>query len=174
MHRVMVTVAAAALFAACSDVSTAPTKALHPGVASLDRSGDPPPPPVAADGSAEFSAFFGDDDGTTCNANTTFNFSYQYLQNKNDNNAFLHIRVDGQGLDVSIHQTKNKLTANGTVTGAGFTFDINDAVSGNIMTEGSGAPSTVTVNLTGKLQTNEGTCFANATLTAHLVDVPIP
>jgi hypothetical protein len=172
MRRLFIPLAAAAIVAACSDVPSAPAS-LRPGPAHLSREGDPPPPPVSGDGSADFDAFVGDNSETACTAHDSFNFSYQYLKNSNTN-TYLHITVEGRGLDVAVHETENKLTAKGTLNGPGFTFKIDDAVGGTLSDKVSRVPPRVTIQLTGTLTTSEGeTCTASAVLRAQLVDVDI-
>src|SRR5262249_52436119 len=129
MRRFVLTLAAVTVAAGCGDVSTVPTSSLHPTVALL--SGDPPPPPVGARGFADFDAFFDDASDVACSAHVTFNFSYQYFLNAPGNNSFLHIQTD-LGDKVDIHQTNKKIDANGSITGPGFTFNIQNVVGGTI------------------------------------------
>ena len=171
MHRVTLAVAAAVLLAACGDRAADPTSPLRPTTAVRDL-GTPPPPPVAGEGRADFEAFPSEDSETSCSVNTTFNFSYEYFRNANDNNAFLHIRSGGPGLDVAIHQTAKKVDAKGNITGDGFTFAINNVLSGDLTDPEEHVPNSVTFQLTGKLTTGDATCNANATLFLDLTNSP--
>jgi hypothetical protein len=166
----VVTLAALVAVAGCSDVA-APTSRLAPGNASLGL-GDPPPPPVSGDAFLEFSiapAIDGsDEESTTCSAAAATSVKFQYFLNTQRTNAFLHIRVDGQGLDASVHQTNNKLTAKGTLTGPGFTFAITNALSGDIIESEVNFPSAVNFQVTGKLTVGTTTCAANANVSVQL------
>ena len=165
MRRFMITLAAVTVVAGCGDVASVPTSSLRPTVARLD--GDPPPPPVGARGFADFDASEGDASDMACSAHASFNFSYQYFLNKPGNNSFLHIQID-QGPNVDIHQTNKKIDAHGTITGAGFTFDIQNVVGGSIQDPEEHVPFRVSLQLTGKLTTETATCIASATLDANL------
>lgn len=171
MRRFLITLAAVTVAAGCGDVASVPTSSLHPTTALL--SGDPPPPPVGARGFADFDAFEGDASDMACSANASFNFSYQYFLNGPGKNSFLHIQID-QGPQVDIHQTDKKIDAHGTITGAGFTFDIQNVVGGSIQDPEERVPFQVSLQLTGKLTTETGTCIANATLNATLRGEIIP
>ena len=170
MRRLLIPLAAAALVAACSDAPSTPARSLlTPRPALLD--GLPPPPTVSGDGFADFSASPATDAETDCSVQDTFAFAYEYFNNLTDQNAFLHIRVDGNGLDVAVHETTKKITANGTLTRPTFTFRIDDVLDGTIFNKASGVPDRVVLNLTGVLTVNGETCVANATLTARLTGV---
>ena len=156
----------------CSDRTTEPAASLVAPGSALHSFGTPPPPPVSGDGFADIDVF-GATDGSepnSCGAQGSFTFSYEYFVNKPGNNAFLHIHADGEGLDLQIHQTDKKIDAKGTITGSGFSFNVKDGLSGSIENSHLTLPSTVTVQLTGTLDTGHGTCTANATLTASLVN----
>jgi hypothetical protein len=172
MRRLIIPLAAAALVAACYDAPSTPTASLQtPGPARLDAI--PPPPPASGEGFGDFTAFEATDASeTTCSVHDTFTFAYEYFDSGTDNNAYLHIRVDGNGLDVAVHETTKKITANGTLTRPGFTFQINDVVDGTIFNKEPGVPDRVSLSLTGQLTLTDGTtCVANATLTAQLTKV---
>jgi len=174
MRRLLPTLAITLLAtASCSDQSVLPVSTIAPTQALKDREGDPPPPPVAGDGFADFSAFLGDAEALqsadVCSASDSFQLAFEYLLNKPGNNAFLHLRVDGRALDVSAHQTDKKLDVKGTITGPGFTFDIQQTLGGSIINGETRVPSTVSFQLVGKLTKTSGfTCTANANLTVHL------
>jgi len=174
MRRLIIPLAAAALVAACYDAPSTPTASLlTPGPALLD--GIPPPPPATGDGFADFDATPATDAETDCSVHDSFTFGYEYFNNTPNTNAYLHIRVDGNGLDVSVHETTKKITANGTLTRPGYSFQINDVLDGTIMNKASGVPARVVLQLTGQLTLTDGTtCVANATLAAQLADVQTP
>jgi hypothetical protein len=169
MRRLIVPVVVAAFAVGCGERAINPTSPLSPRAASLDL-GNPPPPPVAGDGRADLDVFQGDDSqAASCSGHTTFTFAWDYFVNKQGNNAFLHIRIDGQGLDVSVHQTDKKVDAHGDITAPGFDFSINDVISGGIIDQETHVPGRVVLNLVGTFTDEEGnTCTANATLTASL------
>ena len=168
MRRLIVPAVVAALAVGCGERAFTPTSPLTPGAASLDL-GNPPPPPVAGDGRADLDVFSGDNSATSCQGHTSFTFAWDYFVNAPGNNAFLHIRIDGQGLDVSIHQTNKKVDAHGDITAPGFDFSINDVISGGIIDQESHVPGRVVLNLVGTFTDGEGnTCTANATLNASL------
>ena len=175
MRRLIIPFAAAALVAACFDAPpAAPSSLLTPRSAAHDE-GIPPPPPASGEGAADFSASPATDAEIDCSvSNATFNFAYDYFNNTPDGNAYLHIRVDGNGLDVAVHETTKKITANGTLTRPEFTFQINDVLDGTIFNKAPGVPDRVSLALTGVLTVNGETCVANATLTAQLADVQPP
>ena len=108
MRHASIIAAAVLVAAACSDRASLPSSPLSPRDASFDV-GTPPPPPVAGEGRAEL-----DVSGGSCSANTSFDFSYEYLLNKPGNNAFLHMDMNGHGPDVEIHQNK-KIDAHGSI-----------------------------------------------------------
>jgi hypothetical protein len=173
MRRLIIPFAAAALVAACYDAPAAPRSSLRPASALFD--GDPPPPPATGDGFADFDAFPATDAETDCSVHDSFTFGYEYFNNTPNSNAYLHIRVDENGLDVSVHETTKKITANGTLTRPGYSFQINEVLDGTIMTKASGVPARVALSLTGQLTLTDGTtCVANATLTAQLADIQQP
>jgi hypothetical protein len=172
MNRIIPLLAAAALLGACADQTVAPPVSSIQPTTAVRGLGNPPPP-VARDGFAEFDAFLGDNSENTCSAHDSFSFSYEYLVNKPGNNAFLHIRVDGRGLDVAIHQTNKKVDAKGTIVGPGFSFDIGNVVGGAIINEEQHVPSNVSLQLTGKLTTETGVCTVNATLNAQLIPTEV-
>ena len=173
MHRLTFTVAAAVLLTACADRAADPTAPLRPTTASRDL-GTPPPPPVAGEGRADFEAFPSSDSELACSASSEFNFSYEYLANNPGNNAYLHVRFNGHGLDIAIHQTNQKIDAKGDVTIDDFSFLIKNVLSGNIIDPAHDVPTSVTLHLTGKLTTDGGTCNANAALVLNLVNTPPP
>src|SRR5262245_43810812 len=180
MRRLLIPLAAAALAVACSDAAfTPPSSLLTPG--SSLREALPPPPTVSGDGFADFSASEASDASEiACPAvRDTFSFAYDYLNNAPNTNAFLHIRVDGNGLDIAVHETTKKITANGTLNRPTFSFQINDVLDGTITNRETGVPGRVVLQLAGLLTVDGQTCVANATLTAQLtegkqppVDVP--
>ena len=174
MRRLIIPFAAAALVAACYDNPSAPPSSLlTPRSALLD--GLPPPPPATGDdGFATFDVTPATDAETDCSVHDQFGFAYEYLNNSQNTNAFLHIRVDGNGLDVAVHETTKKITANGTLTRPTFSFQINDVLDGTIFNKEPGVPDRVSLTLTGVLTVNGETCAANATLTAQLVPVNTP
>ena len=173
MRRLILPFAAAALVAACYDAPSTPTSSLRPASALFD--GDPPPPPASGDGFADFNASPATDAEIDCSVHDSFTFAYEYFNNSPNTNAYLHIRVDGNGLDVSVHETTKKITATGTLTRPDFSFQINDVLDGTITNKASGVPGRVVLTLTGLLTTAAGeTCVANATLTAQLADVQPP
>jgi hypothetical protein len=174
MRRLFIPIVIAAFAAGCGERAIMPTSSLTPGAAAHDA-GTPPPPPAAGTGDAELDVGSTVDgsSATTCSANESFVFAYEYFVNKTLNNAFLHIHIDDQGLDAAIHQTNQMIDAHGNLTGQGFVFTITNALGGNIFNGEGGTPHSVTVNLTGELNTGEGTCTANATLTLFLTP-PFP
>ena len=173
MRRLIIPLAAAALVAACYDVPSTPTASLRtPGPARLDAI--PPPPPASSDGFADFSASPATDAETDCSvSHDLFKFEYQYFNNSPSTNAYLHITVDGNGLDISVHETTKKITANGTLTRPAYTFQINDVREGTtIMDKAPGVPASVVLLLTGQLTLADGTtCVANATFLGRLTDI---
>jgi hypothetical protein len=173
MRRLLVPLAAAALVAACYDAPVAPNSSLRPTSALFD--GDPPPPPVSGDGFADFTAFPATDAETDCSVHDSFTFAYEYFNNTPNTNAYLHMRIDGNGLDVAVHETTKKITAKGTLTRPDFSFRIDDVLDGTIMNKASGIPGRVVLQLSGQLTLTDGTtCVANATLTAQLTDIQTP
>jgi hypothetical protein len=174
MRRLIIPFAAAALVAACYDTPSAPPSSLlahRPAV--LD--GIPPPPPASGEGFADFDASPATDAETDCSVHDTFTFAYDYFNNGPNTNAYLQLRVDGNGLDVLVHETTKQITANGTLTRPGYSFQINDVFAGTITNKESGVPGRVVLSLTGVLTTDTGeTCVANATLSAQLGDVQPP
>ena len=173
MRRLLIPLAAAALAAACYDAPSTPASSLTPRSSSRDET-LPPPPPASGEGFADFSASPATDAETDCSVHDTFTFAYDYFNNGPDGNAYLHIRVDGNGLDVAVHETTKKITANGTLTRPTFTFRIDDVLDGTIFNKAPGVPDRVSLSLTGVLTVNGETCVANATLTAQLVPVNTP
>ncbi len=175
MRRLIAPFVVAAFAVGCGERSLTPTSPLSPGAASL-AFGNPPPPPVSGGGRADLDVFDGESSlAASCDAHTTFTFSWDYFVNKPGNNAFLHITIDGHGHDVSIHQTNKKIDVKGDISGAGFTFSISDAISGGIMDSESHVPSNILLQLTGQLKTDDGaTCTANATLHASLTGTGDP
>src|SRR5262249_5413344 len=134
MRRLIIPLAAAVLVAACSDAPSVPSKSLlAPRSAVLDE-GLPPPPPAGGDGRADFDAFpAADASEIACpSVHDSFDFAYEYFNNSPDLNAYLHIRVDGNGLDVAVHETDKKITAKGTLDRPTFSFRIDDVVKGTI------------------------------------------
>jgi hypothetical protein len=175
MRRLIVPLAAAALVAACYDApSSPPSSLLTPRSALLDE-GIPPPPPATGDGFADFDATPATDAETDCSVHDSFNFAYKYFNNTPNTNAYLKITLDGNGFDITVHETTKKITANGTLTRPTFSFRIDDVLDGTIMNKASGVPGRVVLSLTGQLTTADGTtCAANATLAAQLGDVQTP
>jgi len=172
MHRTLSLLAAAALISACADQPLAPSRSMQP--TSAERAlGNPPPPPVARSGFGEFDAFLEDNSEMACAAHNSFTFTYEYLVNKPVTNAFLHIHVDGEKSNVTVHQTEKKIDANGTLVGPGFTFDIDKVIAGSIIGVEEHIPASAYLQLTGKLTTETGTCTANATLALQLTNSDI-
>ena len=171
MRRLIMPIVVAAFAAGCGERAALPSSPLSPGAASR-QAGTPPPPPISGDGFADLDVFRDDgssDEATECSAHVSFPFSYEYFVNNPGKNAFLHIHLDGHGLDVAIHQTNKKLDVKGDLTGTGFTFSVADALGGEITDPEHPVLTHVTLQLTGTL-THAGTsCTANATLTASLV-----
>jgi hypothetical protein len=169
MRRLIVPVVVAAFAVGCGERAFTPTSPLSPSAASLDL-GNPPPPPVAGDGRADLDVFSGDNSSaTSCQGHTSFTFAWDYFVNGPGNNAFLHIRIDGQGLDVAIHQTDKKVDAHGDITAPGFDFSINNVISGGIIDPETHVPNRIVLNLVGTFTDEEGNvCTANATLHASL------
>src|SRR5689334_2703356 len=124
MRRLFMPIVVAAFVAGCGERAVMPSSPLAPGARS--NAGTPPPPPIAGDGFADLDVFSPDEGSSpaACAANTSFSFAYNYFKNGTDYNAFLHMFINGPGLDVSIHQTSNKLDGKGSITGPGFTFTI--------------------------------------------------
>ena len=171
MRRLIIPFAAAALVAACYDAPAAPSSSLRPASALFD--GDPPPPPVSGDGFADFTASEAtDNSGSECQASALFKFDYDYFNNpQEDGNAYLHMRIDGNGLDIAVHQTEKKITAKGTLTQPDFSFRIDEVLAGTITNKES-VPETVRLSLSGQLTLTDGTtCAATATLSATLKPV---
>ncbi len=169
----LVTVVAAVMVAACGDRAPTPMSPLVSSTASLDR-GNPPPPPVAGNAFMDFDIFSSEDasEAGTCGAegnNVSVKFSYVF--NKPENNAVLHLGLDGKGTDATVHQTDKKLDAHGTLTGTDFSFKIKDAVAGSIIDAETRFPFIVTFNLTGTLTNEFGTCNANAVVTVQLQSI---
>jgi hypothetical protein len=173
MRRLIIPLAAAALVAACYDAPSTPSASLLTPRSPAALDGIPPPPPASGEGFGDFTAFeAADASQSDCSVHDTFTFAYEYFDSGTDNNAYLHIRVDGNGLDVAVHETTKKITANGTLTRPDFTFRINDVVDGTIFNKEPGVPDRVSLSLTGQLTLTDGTtCVANATLTAQLTKV---
>ena len=174
MRRFIIPFAAAALVAACFDSPSAPPSSLLTPRPAVLHDGLPPPPPAGGDGFADFSASPPSDAEIDCSVHDTFTFAYDYFNNGPDGNAYLHIRVDGNGLDVAVHETTKKITANGTLTRPTFSFQINDVLDGTIFNKAAGVPDRVSLTLAGVLTVNGETCAANATLNAQLVPVNTP
>jgi len=168
MRRFAVTIIAAALVAACSDRAAAPTSPIRPGDAASFVAGNPPPPPVVGDGSADLTISGTDDSALDCSASASFLFAYEYFLSKTGNNSWVHLSLNGPGLDVAIHETQKKIDARGDLSGAGFTFSITDALSGHIINPDQRVPDHIVVQLTGTLTTDQGSCTGNATFTATL------
>ena len=180
MRRLIIPFAAAALVAACYDNPSAPPSSLLTPRSAL-RDGLPPPPPATGeDGFADFSASPATDAEIDCSvSHDTFGFAYEYLNNSQNTNAYLHIRVDGNGLDVAVHETTKKITATGTLTRPTYTFQINDVVDGTTLPiQDVGAPPRVLLRFLGQLTLADGTtCLAVGTFSGQLgktQDVPPP
>jgi hypothetical protein len=169
MRRLFVPIVIAAFAAGCGERAIMPTSPLTPGVAAHDA-GTPPPPPISGAGDAELDVFSAGDasSATDCSGSFSFPFSFDYFVNNNGNNAFLHLRADGQGLDASIHETDTKIDGHGNLSGVGFNFSIIAVLAGTITNEHGTLPGTVTLQLTGQFTNGGTTCTANATLTANL------
>ena len=181
MRRLILPLAAAALAAACYDAPSTPTASLLTPRSPASLDGIPPPPPVSGEGFGDFTATDATDNSeTSCpTVHDNFTFAYDYLENSPDQNAYLHIRVDGNGLDIAVHETDKKITAKGTLTRPTFSFQINDVLDGTIFNKAEGAPQSVTLSLAGVLTVDGQSCAATATFIARLSDIidqppPIP
>src|SRR5262245_17207869 len=176
MRRLIIPFAAAALVAACYDASSAPPSSLLAPRSAVHDEGIPPAPPVSGDGFANFDAS-GATDASEIGCPTvhdSFNFAYDYFNNGPKTNAYLHIRVDGNGLDVSVHETTKKITANGTLNRPTFSFQIDEVLDGTIATEAAGVPRGAVLTLAGVLTVDGQSCPATATFTAQLTGVKPP
>ena len=140
--------------AACADGTTAiPSSSLRP-TGQISAAGNPPPPPLTGRGDGELEPDFGDDFSSAASVDATRNgksgpvpcdlpafvnlsYSFDYMINKPDKNAFVHLDPDNQK-QITIHQNGNKVDAHGTIVGAGFTFAISDVTAGSIIGDGEG------------------------------------
>jgi hypothetical protein len=172
-------VSLAIVAAACSDSATGvPSRTQAPTTASF--AGNPPPPPLTGDFGFGQLEPFGDEVSfaATANAAPTNNtceglpgqdlfYSWDYLNNKTDNNQWAHLDIEGQNRKVSIHQTKNKLDASGEIVGDGYVFKITGVVSGffdqfgydltieGTVTQADGTKCRATAELSGSLAGSE-------------------
>jgi hypothetical protein len=167
MRRLIVPILVAAFAVGCGERAALPSSPLSPGAASHDI-GTPPPPPISGDGRADLDVFAGDNSSTDCSASVSFPFAFEYFVNNPGKNAFLHMHVDGQGLDVAVHQTNKKIDTKGDLSGPGFTFSIQNTLGGEITSSAHPVLNTIVLQLSGTLTQDGHTCTANATLTASL------
>jgi hypothetical protein len=169
-----------AIFAvACADSATG-VHSLSGAPASAAFAGNPPPPPLTGDDGSGRLEPFGEESefaasargvqttrsntaptNSTCDlpSGKNIHYSWDYLENKNDNNQWAHLDIDDQNRKVSIHQTNKKLDASGEIVGNGYTFKITGVSSGSFDRFG------FDLTITGTLTRSDGTtCQATADL----------
>lgn len=172
-----------AIFAvACADSATG-VPSLSSAPTSASFAGNPPPPPLTGDDGSGRLEPFGEESEfaasarvvqaarsnaaptSTCDlpSGQDIHYSWDYLENKSDNNQWAHLDIDGQNRKVSIHQTNKKIDANGEIVGSGYTFKITGVSSGFF--DRFGFDLTVTGILT---RSNGTTCQATADLFGSL------
>lgn len=142
--------------AACADGTTAiPSSSLRPA-GQISAAGNPPPPPLTGRGDGELAPDFDEEFSSAASVDATrdgggksalvpcdlpafvsLSYSFDYMINKPDKNAFVHLDPDNQK-QITIHQNGDKLDAHGTIIGAGFTFAITDVTDGSIIGDGEG------------------------------------
>ncbi|MGI8498631.1 MAG: hypothetical protein ACR2OG_13725 [Gemmatimonadaceae bacterium] len=178
MNRLAASAAIALLVAACTEPATAPAT-LGVSAPSLDL-GTAPPPRLTGGGSATLvvgtvnqlslvSATATGAASVACQGQTSFGFTYDYLINPVNNNAFLHLKLDGVPREVTLHQTLTRSDAHGSIGGDGFIFDITDALSLNLIDSHTRTVTHFSALLTGTLTHADGTtCQASAVLAGFL------
>jgi hypothetical protein len=181
---VVAIVSVAVFAAACADGTTAiPSSSLRP-TGHISAAGNPPPPPLTGRGDGELLPDdFSDEFSSAASVGATTNgsgksalpsctlpgtvdldYAFDYLINKQDNNAFVHLDPDNQK-QITIHQHGDKLDAHGTIVGTGFTFAIGDVTDGSIIGEGGGVVGSFFLRVTGIVTLANGNkCQAAAIL----------
>ena len=197
MKRVIAVAMCSTLIAGCSDRVTAPSR-LQAGGNPLELGFPPPPPATGSDGFLDFSATTGDaaaattallvdgaaQPGPSCGGqfvNTSSTFSYRYFENGPQTNEFLHIfPIDPSGKQIDLSRHGTTFDAHGVITGPDgsggtFTFTITGALPGSafVVEDFRGivnplVPGFFQYQLTGRLDTTQGSCDATGTLSGTL------